>query len=124
MHTVRLSEDLRGLPPLRKMYVLEETVVPDLSSAALLLCPGDYHLLPGYLLRYCSVTQSCLDSLQPHGLQHTRLPCPSLRYLLEPVNCSPHFPSCPITNYSPHSSQHDLFFLFKVKFTYSEMHTT
>ena len=30
---------------------------------------------------FSSVTQSCLDSLQPHGLQHTRLPClsPTLR---------------------------------------------
>ena len=25
-----------------------------------------------------SVTQSCLDSLQPHGLQHASLPCPSI----------------------------------------------
>ena len=25
----------------------------------------------------CSVAQLCLDSFQPHGLQHTRLPCPS-----------------------------------------------
>ena len=29
--------------------------------------------------RVClSVTKLCLDSLQPHGLQYTRLPCPSL----------------------------------------------
>ena len=26
---------------------------------------------------FSSVAQSCLDSLWPHGLQHTRLPCPS-----------------------------------------------
>ena len=33
----------------------------------------------GYLTVYscCSVTKSCV-SLQPYGLQHTRLPCPSL----------------------------------------------
>ena len=30
----------------------------------------------GKLLCCCSVAQSCLDSLQPHGLQHARLPCP------------------------------------------------
>ena len=48
MHTLRLSEDLRYATV--KKDVLEETVVPDLSSPALLLCPGDYHLLPGYLL--------------------------------------------------------------------------
>ena len=28
------------------------------------------------LIQFSSVTQSCL-TLQPHGLQHTRLPCPS-----------------------------------------------
>ena len=27
---------------------------------------------------YCSVARLCLDPLRPHGLQHTRLPCPSL----------------------------------------------
>ena len=27
-------------------------------------------------LQFCSVAQSC-PTLQPHGLQHTRLPCPS-----------------------------------------------
>ena len=34
--------------------------------------------LPGsvYLCCHCSVTKLCL-TLQPHGLQHTRLPCPS-----------------------------------------------
>ena len=26
---------------------------------------------------FSSVTQSCLDSLRPHGLQHARSPCPS-----------------------------------------------
>ena len=30
----------------------------------------------GKLLCCCSVAQSCLDSLRPHGLQHARLPCP------------------------------------------------
>ena len=29
-------------------------------------------------IQFSSVTQSCLDSLQPYGLQHTRHPCPSL----------------------------------------------
>ena len=27
---------------------------------------------------YCSVTKSMSNSLQPHGLQHSRFPCPSL----------------------------------------------
>ena len=38
----------------------------------------------------CSVAQSCLDSLQPHGLQHARLPCPSQ----SPRACSN---SCPLS---------------------------
>ena len=29
-------------------------------------------------IQFSSVTQSCLDSLQPYGLQHTSHPCPSL----------------------------------------------
>ena len=29
------------------------------------------------LVQLSSAAQSCLDSLQPHGLQHARLPCPS-----------------------------------------------
>ena len=37
----------------------------------------------------CSVAQSC-QTLQPHGLQHTRLPCPSL----SPRVCSN---SCPLS---------------------------
>ena len=36
----------------------------------------------------CSVTQSCLSTLQPHGLSHARLSCPSL----SPLVCSN---SCP-----------------------------
>ena len=35
----------------------------------------------------CSVTQSCL-TLWPHGLQHTRLPCPSLSLGVWPNSCS------------------------------------
>ena len=37
---------------------------------------------------YCSVTQSCLDSLQSHGVQHARLPCPSLSHRV----CSNSYP--------------------------------
>ena len=37
----------------------------------------------------CSLAKSCLDFLWPHGLQHTRLPCP----LLSPRVCSN---SCPL----------------------------
>ena len=33
---------------------------------------------PGNEKRCCSVAQLCLTLLRPHGLQHTRLPCPSL----------------------------------------------
>ena len=40
---------------------------------------------------YCSVTKSCL-TLWPHGLQHTRLPCPSL----SPGVCSN---SCPLSQW-------------------------
>ena len=36
---------------------------------------------PGFLLDCCcSVAKSMPDSLWPHGLQHTRLPCPSLSF--------------------------------------------
>ena len=28
-------------------------------------------------IQFSSVTQSCLNLLQPHGLQHAKLPCPS-----------------------------------------------
>ena len=34
----------------------------------------------------CSVTQSCL-TIQPHGLQHTRLPCPSPSPRVCPSSC-------------------------------------
>ena len=44
-----------------------------------------YHAFVKMLLFGCSVTS---DSLQPHGLQHTRLPCPSL----SPGVCSNSFP--------------------------------
>ena len=33
---------------------------------------------PGNEKRCCSVAQLCLTLLRPHGLQHARLPCPSL----------------------------------------------
>ena len=55
----------------------------------------------------CSVTQSCL-TLWPHGLQHARLPCPSLSPRVCPNSCPlsqrchpvisfslTHFSSCP-----------------------------
>ena len=37
---------------------------------------------------YCSVTQSCFDSLQSHGVRHARLPCPSLSHRV----CSNSYP--------------------------------
>ena len=39
-----------------------------------------------YLLLCCSVTQSCL-TLQPHGLQHARPPCPSPSPEVCPRSC-------------------------------------
>ena len=33
--------------------------------------------LPSIICQFSSVAQSCLDSLQPHRLQHARPPCPS-----------------------------------------------
>ena len=39
--------------------------------------PLDLQLWEGPLLCCCSVTKLCL-TLRPHGLQHIRLPCPSL----------------------------------------------
>ena len=45
------------------------------------------NLEPGALLFICSVMS---NSLQPHGLQHVRLPCPSL----SPRVCSN---SCPLS---------------------------
>ena len=41
---------------------------------------------------FCSVAKSCLDSLQPHGLQHARLPCHSV----SPGVCSD---SCPLSQW-------------------------
>ena len=40
-------------------------------------------------LQFSSVAQSCYDSLWPHGLQHTRLPCPSPNLR----SCSNSYPS-------------------------------
>ena len=43
-----------------------------------LLFYKEVHFLPLISVNsVSSVAHSCLDSLQPHGLQHTRLPCPS-----------------------------------------------
>ena len=37
---------------------------------------------------HCSVTKVMSDSLQPHGLKHTRLPCPSLSPRVCSNSCS------------------------------------
>ena len=37
---------------------------------------------------HCSVTKVVSDSLQPHGLKHTRLPCPSLSPRVCSNSCS------------------------------------
>ena len=58
----------------------------------LLVCKK-VHFLPHLSVNsVSSVTQSCLDSLQPHGLQHTRLPSPSPT----PGACSN---SCPLSRW-------------------------
>ena len=46
----------------------------------------------GPLLCCCKVTKSCLTLCNPHGLQHTRLPCPST----SPGVCSN---SCPLSQW-------------------------
>ena len=43
-------------------------------------------------LCYCSVTKTCLVLCRPHGLQHTRLPCPSV----SPGVCAN---SCPLSQW-------------------------
>ena len=53
-----------------------------------LLCPVFNHFLTPYIVFWCSVAQSVSDFLQPHGLQHPRLPCPSL----SPRVCSNSYP--------------------------------
>ena len=50
--------------------------------------PFDWNPFPhSKSLCYCLVTQSCL-TLQPHGLQHARLPCPSLSPKVCSDSCS------------------------------------
>ena len=53
-----------------------------------LLCPVFFHFLTLYTVFWCSVAQSVSDFLQPRGLQHPRLPCPSL----SPRVCSNSYP--------------------------------
>ena len=57
------------------------------ASLWFLLIPNNWVVV--YIHSVISVAQSCLDSLRPHGLQHARLPCPSLT----PGACSN---SCPL----------------------------
>ena len=43
-----------------------------------------YTVMPIHVwLLCCSVAQLCPHGLRPHGLQHARLRCPSLSYLLD-----------------------------------------
>ena len=67
--------------------------------------PLDLQFWEGPLLCCCSVTKLCL-TLRPHGLQHIRLPCPSLTVGV----CSN---SCPLSQWSHPaiSSSVPLFFL-------------
>ena len=44
-------------------------------------------MIPVQKNQFSSVAQSCQDSLQPHGLQHARPPCPSLTPGVYPNPC-------------------------------------
>ena len=57
----------------------------------------------------CSVNKSCL-TLQPHGLQHTRLPCPPL----SPRVCSSSCPLCWCFYLTISSSATPFFFFYSV----------
>ena len=66
-----------------------------------------------FIDKNCSVAQSCPTLLQPHGLQHNRLPCPSptpeltqtcLHLIIDAIQPSPPLlsPSPPTFNLSQH----------------------
>ena len=70
------------------LYFAPLNCLPCPSSLPFLLCTWDFLFLffPQHffiVVFCCSVAQSC-PTLQPCGLQHARLPCPSLAY----VECS------------------------------------
>ena len=64
-------------PSLRPGFKRYRTNIQGSEGRICLICP----VFPGmYHIGFSSVQFSCLimsNSLQPHGLQHTRLPCPS-----------------------------------------------
>ena len=67
-------------------WVTDRTHVILLSVAVVLMVI----LQPSHNIFWCSVQFSCSvvsDSLQPHGLQHTRLPCPSPTPGVYPNSC-------------------------------------
>ena len=92
----------RGGPLLLPCFFLHDSPRLLVTASKLLLGPSNLNSVPafvvtaflpcpllqdGLLLFSCSVVS---DSLQPHGLQHSRLPCPSL----SPGVCSN---SCPLS---------------------------
>ena len=74
-----------------KLYVLENEVPSSLFGKLTSPWPNSHYVLlfiqkklkVRYVsdtvesIQFSSVTQSCLTLCDPHGLQHTRLPCPS-----------------------------------------------
>ena len=78
-------------PPLSSSAPIWEEVAEG-SQIAVIVSPGLRNLnleKTCFLVVVFVQSLSCVDSLQPHGLQHTRLPCPSL----SPGVCSN---SCPL----------------------------
>ena len=64
---------LIGLIIITKTVKHEMQMIDNINSVLYQVCG----ILEQYLGPCCSVTQVVSDSLQPHGLQHTRFPCPS-----------------------------------------------
>ena len=85
-------------------HFLLQGIIPTQESIPSLLCQwsNKYCCSKQQILFSCSVVS---NSLQPHGLQHTRIPCPSL----SPGICSN---SCPLSQwcYLTTSSSATLFF--------------
>ena len=91
----------RGLAKLSCYFQFKLIQALSLSQVESLPLPGSV-----YLCCHCSVTKSCL-TLQPHGLQHTRLPSPSPSPRVCSDSCAlsrwchPNISSAPITQQHP-----------------------
>ena len=87
-HPVPVSSFMKGgSPHLFSVWCSSQLfallVLPSLPAtcAHILFVPGAfpiYNRKAGLSFFCCLVAQSLSDSLRPHGLQHARLPCPSL----------------------------------------------